>query len=371
MNSRYQGALLFVVTLLALFLVLGGRGAVPAYSGPHQANGGASSGTAELVARYRGIEDVSNVAVQGDYAYVLGVPRNDESAQPSGMHVLDLSHPVTPTQVAFLELPFKHVRDMVIAGNYVYCLVNSGLVIIDVSTPTSPRQAGTYFGGPVSRMTVAGNYVYLAGWAGFSIVDVSNPAEPVHIGSYETESGGALDIEVVGDYAYMPTHEAHMGGLYSYGMHIVDVSTPTAPQATYTLEHQWEQEYGQLDVAGDYLFTTVGSVLRAFNIADRSAPELVDEHAGLTTPGDIVVADGYAYVTDWGDLTGLWPTGGGLHIFDVSDPADIKKAAFYSTIGSPHHLAINAGLVYLTAGEEGLYILRYPSFPVHLPLIWR
>jgi hypothetical protein len=245
------------------------------------------------------------------------------------------------------------------------------LVIIDVSTPTSPRQVGTYTGDPALRMAVAGNYVYLARWAGFSIVDVSNPAEPERIGSYETASGGGQDIEVVGDYAYMPTHEAEMGGIYFYGMHIVDVSVPTAPQATCTLERQREQEYGQLDVAGDYLFTTVGSVLRTFNIADRSAPELVDEHAGLTTPHDMVVADGYAYVTDWGNLSGSWPTGGGLHIFDVSDPADIRKAGFYSTTGSPHRLAINAGLVYLTTREEGLYILRYPSFPVHLPLIWR
>jgi hypothetical protein len=72
------------------------------------------------------------------------------------------------------------MRDVAVRGNYAYCALRYGLMILDISNPDSPAFASKVYldrgCGETWGVTVVGDYAYLAdGSNGLQIIDVSNP----------------------------------------------------------------------------------------------------------------------------------------------------------------------------------------------------
>ena len=97
---------------------------------------------------------------------------------------------------------------MTVVGTTAYVAdYESGLQIIDVSSPSSPVLLGTYeTTGLAQGVTVVGTTAYVADWedweTGLQIIDVSSPGSPVLLGTYDT-TGLALGVTVVGTTAYV------------------------------------------------------------------------------------------------------------------------------------------------------------------------
>ena len=95
-------------------------------------------------------------------------------------------------------------------GEYLYATTGQGMSIFDVSDPTNPERIGiiqTGFGG--RAVTVAGDHAYVMAYdhdsedewtTNLMILDVKDKTGPHEVGRY-TNSGWAVDIAVVGDYA--------------------------------------------------------------------------------------------------------------------------------------------------------------------------
>ena len=117
---------------------------------------------------------------------------------------------------------WSQLNDVEVVGNYAYCAMAYGLVILDVTNPAAPLLVSqVYLQGVAGGVAVAGNYAYVAdGASGLQIVNVSNPAAPVLAGSYDTP-GEARGVAVAGTYAYVADGY--------YGLQIVNVSNPAAP----------------------------------------------------------------------------------------------------------------------------------------------
>ena len=95
------------------------------------------------------------VAVQGNYAYV-GVGLR--------LVVLDVSNPVTPTEVGSTT-PFPYfVEDIVVSGTLAYVAAGgAGLRVVNIPTRTTPVEVGAWDSpGYAEGVAVAGNTVYLA-----------------------------------------------------------------------------------------------------------------------------------------------------------------------------------------------------------------
>jgi hypothetical protein len=76
-----------------------------------------------------------------------------------------------------------------VSGNYAYVANDeSGLKVIDVSNPDSPRVVASYDTlGFAWGVTVSGNYAYEAdSGAGLQIIDISDPTHPQYAGGYNT-----------------------------------------------------------------------------------------------------------------------------------------------------------------------------------------
>jgi hypothetical protein len=73
-----------------------------------------------------------------------------------------------------------------------------GLIVVDVSTPTEPRQVGSLSWSEASMAEVidgAGDYVYIAaGVDGLIVVDVSDPTHPKTV--YQYDPGLILMVRV-------------------------------------------------------------------------------------------------------------------------------------------------------------------------------
>ncbi|WP_272481073.1 beta strand repeat-containing protein, partial [Microcystis aeruginosa] len=134
----------------------------------------------------------------------------------------------------------------------------SGLQIIDISNPTNPNLKGNYdTSGSALDVQIVGNYAYVAdGGAGLQIIDISNPTIPIFKGNYDT-SGGAEDVQVMGKYAYVADS--------SGGLKIIDVSEFTSPQTvTLSISPSSVSEDGTANMA--YTFTRSGVTTDALTV---------------------------------------------------------------------------------------------------------
>lgn len=269
------------------------------------------------------------VAVQGNYAYV-GVGLR--------LVVLDISNPVTSTEVGSTT-PFPYfVEDVVVSGTLAYVAAGgAGLRVVDVLTPTAPVEVGFWDSpGYAEGVAVAGNTVYLAdGPYGLWTVDVSDPTHPQKIGS-AYDMNYAFEVAVSGQYAYIAAAGA--------GLLVADVADPAQPV-----------EAGSLDTSGYAYGVTISGTLayiadaweglQVVNVTNPLSPTVMGV---CNTPGwalNVAVAGVTAYVAD-----GAF----GLRIVDVSDPAHAHEAGAYEIYGLARRVAAAEGTAYVADLRTGL-----------------
>ena len=75
---------------------------------------------------------------------------------------------------------------VVVSGTYAYVAAGWGLIVVDISNPSSPIVTGSQpLPGNGKGVAVAGNYAYFAdGLSGLFVIDISNPSLPFTVGGY-------------------------------------------------------------------------------------------------------------------------------------------------------------------------------------------
>ncbi len=264
---------------------------------------------------------VNALAVQGNTAYAGVGPR---------LLVFDVTNPQQPALLGQTPAFADIVQDVAAAGTRIYVATgDSGLRIVDVSTPTRPVEVGAFATpGFASGVATFGHYAAVADRQnGLLIVDVISPASPTLIGSLATP-GLALDIAVTsGTSGAGPT----LGLLaIGEGLAVVGLSDPANPVAEGFFDSPGFAE--SVAVADTLAYLADGdSGLQIVDFADPAHPAAV---GSVNTPGyaiDVAVAGTESYVAD-GD--------GGLRIVDVSNPASPALSGVLDT----HDLRPNSRL---------------------------
>ena len=146
--------------------------------------------------------DVFDVYISGSHAYLA-------ETRDSGLEVVDVSNPASPTAVAFLEGYWAN--GVYVSDSYAYVVYyQAQLCVVDVSDPANPTYVSCTFGLGGNDVYVYGSHAYVATSGGLLVVDVSGPANPTRIGYYNTPTD-AIGIYVSGLYAYLATGD---GGLF-------------------------------------------------------------------------------------------------------------------------------------------------------------
>ncbi|SET01770.1 Uncharacterized conserved protein [Methanococcoides vulcani] len=280
-------------------------------------------------------DEWKGVAVAGNYAYVA-----DEE---NGLVILDISDPTSPTLAGSYDTAglAGHVD---VAGNYAYVAdFENGLVILDISDPTSPTLASSYdtdTDGMKFNIAVAGNYVYVAS-NDLVIVDVSDPTSPTLEGSYD--GCAAVDVAVAGNYAYVANAADRVV--------ILDISDPTSPALTgsYVIDRS---PYG-VTVAGNYVYVATNNGFVIVDVSDPTSPTLAGSYDTDDMAVDVTVAGNYAYVANRSN---------GLVILNISDPTSPTLAGSYDTAGLAGHVDVAGNYAYVIDFENGLFILDISTF---------
>ena len=282
------------------------------------------------------------VQVVGNYAYVAD--------GDSGLQIIDISSPTTPTLKGNYDTPDRAL-DVQVVGNYAYVADDyKGLQIIDISDPTTPTLKGNYdTSGYTLGVQVVGNYAYVAdGDSGLQIIDISNPTIPTLKGNYDT-SGYAISVQVVGKYAYVAD--------YKSGLQIIDISNPTNPtlKGNYdTLGTAWD-----VQVMGNYAYVADDeSGLQIIDISNPTTPTLKSYYDTSGYAWGVKVVSNYAYVAD------LYS---GLQIIDISNPTTPTLKGNYDKSGNGWGLQVIGNYAYIANGYSGLQIIDVSEFANNTP----
>ncbi len=276
---------------------------------PVEVSGGALPGT------------LLSIALAGDYAYLVDVTNH-------GLLVADVSNPSSPSQAGFFSVndvpgsssegySFSSVR---VCGNSL-CLaaVQDGLVVLDLSHPAQPAFAGRYDTSVATGLAVNGNQVYLVDdMDGLYVLDVSNPGQPALLGQMPTSVGGF-------EFSVTETSErgvfAQGNQVYvtdqAYGLTVVDARDAGNPTRIGYYLPPVPDVLQAIRVAGDYAYV-VGRT-SGFHIVDISNPSQLRQlsydnsrkNLYLQNPTGLELVGKYAYISD-----SNYP----FRVYDVSNP---------------------------------------------------
>jgi hypothetical protein len=295
---------------------------------------------------------VNQLVVQENHAYV--------AAREAGLHIFDISDAACPIEIGAYEPPrLEREADWVRSGvvglavtGGLACVADPvrGLVIVDISDPTCPREISVLAGPEFAlNVVVHDALAYVSGrGSGLHIVDVADPARPRAIGRHRTTVFSAL---VAGRYAYVECED---------DLQVLDISDASHPQVVRRFpepasavavrgEHAYVGQYGRTEFAGLRVLVISDDRSELREIGILPAP---DWH-----PVSVVVAESYAYVA-------AGPAG--LRVVDVTDPTRPVEVGHYAIVGEASDVAVHTHRAYVTAEGSGLHIVDVsnPAVPL-------
>ncbi len=279
----------------------------------------------------------NDVFVVEDYAHIADYF--------SELIILDISIPENPTEAGYIYVGHGNPYNLFVDGIYAYLASSSfGLTIVDISDPTYPTMTGELeTAGYAYNVFVSGQFAYLAdGYGmhgGLRIINIADPENPALTGSYNIP-GQTFAIFVSGNYAYVAGGDA--------GLQVIDIASPANP----TLVGSYDDMDGARDVyvVGNYAFVTdYDSGLKVIDISNPANPTLVGDYFRNGFVG-LHIVDNYAYIAN-GSL--------GVKILDVSQPTDPILVGEYDTGGEARNIFAINSYIYVAAQSSTLYILQF------------
>ncbi|MBN1858829.1 hypothetical protein JW848_06445 [Candidatus Bipolaricaulota bacterium] len=202
-------------------------------------------------------------------------------------------------------------------------------------------------GGTAYNVALGDGYVFVSNNEGISIYDVRDPEQPAFVTLYDTPSGGAFDLDVVGSTLYAAAIQD--------GLLVLDISHPAEPlllgaygrDVTCALVHH-----------GIAYVCQIGRNMELVDISDPSHPILLSQigwggDLGMAASGDTV------YVTE---------PGRGIAMLDVTDPRNVIVRGIVPGTASAYKLEARGEELYVAQFGQGVsaFGIANPRTPVRL-----
>ena len=311
-------------------------------------------------------------ATIGDYHYALVASFSDD-----GVQIINITNPASPTATAsvthdsdFDELDAPRFIVTTAIGASTYALVaaatDDGVQIIDITDPTSPtatasvahnvggfdRLDGAY---SVATVTIDGSHYALVAAEvsdGVQIIDITNPASPAAVASVtdgDADSDGNTFDELNGP-RYITTITigtsiyALVAGYADDGIQIIDITTPTDPKATASVQDDTTAnptDFDRLDAARAISTTAIGDSIFALITGETDDGVQIIDITNPASPTAVasVVDSEQDSSSVFGELNGAYASvttsaGGrhyalvtasaddGVQVIDITDPAN-------------------------------------------------
>lgn len=233
-----------------------------------------------------------------------------------GIHVVDLSDPSQPEQVAFIEIPGN--VDMAIRNDMLYAESYVDLLVIDISDPEQPELA--------KRVEDMFEYV-------IPPYDYNYPLDEI-----DQEKGviTAFELKKITREVYVNPYPWPV--YYEYDA-LGARNATGVPAGTNDNTYGVGGSLARFITYGDYLYILESSwKLKSINIADIDNPVVKNERYLWGNVETLFIADNYMYVG----------TSNGLHILDLANPADPNPISSYQHITSCDPVVVEGDRAYVT-----------------------
>ncbi|NHK32429.1 MAG: hypothetical protein FK730_13830 [Asgard group archaeon] len=234
-----------------------------------------------------------------------------------------------------------------------------GVMIIDISDPTSPvLLSSLYDGGVPHEIVIKDDIAFVAdGSDGLEILNVSDLENPFEIYQYPVSTYSS-DVELVGDLLYTAN--------WDFGLEIFNISNPNSP-VKICQYNEYSLNCMHVDVQGDIACVTDHrndyTSIKILNVSNPNSPQLLDSHSPSNTDfWDPMIHGNYLYVGNHG------LSGGELQIFNLTDPTSIVKVGEFDKGGSIHSVNFNDTLAFVADYDKGVIVLDIadPSNPIDI-----
>lgn len=290
---------------------------------------------------------VQSIAVENTVAAVaLGT---------SGVQLVDISNPPNPSLGKLLKTPGA-ATSVQIANEQIYVTMTGfegGVFIADISNPQNPISLGTITTSMLASATavdIVADIAYVAAGRseGIQMFDVSNPVSSTLLGETTTPAA-ALDIQVVRNTAYVAADTA--------GLLAITISNPANPQMLDKLALDGRAR--SVHITADTAYVATGN--NGFAWVDVRDP------TNLQLLGSLEVAGEAEDIQHTPTEEQLWvaATGGGLHVFHLSNPLTPTLQTHYQTLYGALDVQVSGTQAFVAAEEQGVALLdvRDPQQP--------
>jgi hypothetical protein len=240
----------------------------------------------------------------------------------------------------FDSMEWANVYSCAAKGSYFYAAMYYGVLILDISDPTSPQPVARLpLSGPVNNIVIHGDYAYAAGaYEGIFIIDISDPLVPKLI-RLEDTPGIARELVISDPYLYLADDFA--------GLRILDVSVPQAPTLVDSLAFPLLNRVQGIDIQGSMVLLAANQKIQLVDVSDPGHAFFAGEFITSDRAWDVVALGNYAFVADGYDA---------MPIVSVANPDSLEQVAHIDTQGYARRIAAADGYVYVADSWGGLKI---------------
>ncbi len=277
-------------------------------------------------------KDIDNIDVHNGYVYLLGGKDHDGCGDL--LAILDATSDSSISLASGVNDVFYDGYHMAFSGGYMYVVSEESyshdeptLFVFDASNPNNdPSMVAwrdLYFHS--TRILVEDGNAYigiidLEENCGIVIYDVSNPSSPIYRGETKVGEGEVTDMSLNGDFLYCAIHNNDF--VESGSVAVLDVSNPSAPlptmnAASHSVPAQAVFATGErLYVGGGHssISNEDPTFFAVYSISDSPNLEKLGELELEDVPFSIAVDEGVAY----------FATGWNIEAYNVTDPGDIR-----------------------------------------------
>jgi len=283
--------------------------------------------------------------------------------------VFDVSDPTNPFKTGELD---QAVGGLQLSGNTLYGIsmfghpryggvnmhIPNSLLTIDLSTPTTPKIAGSYKPLHPETMQLVGNLAYVSNSTDFTVYDLTNLTNPTPLGVLTSTDELIADFHVFNKTAYL-------NKLNNY-CNTVDVSNPLSLTVLSSTCFIYNGQVRHVANNIAYLsgYNGVDYLLYLFNVSTPSNPIQTGSYTvtGYTDVKAVQVTNNRAYVS-----VVSYPSDFAMLILDVSNPAAPTKLGEYKTSAVINQIRVVGNVAYLLQDDKlRLVDIANPNNPVSL-----
>jgi len=267
------------------------------------------------------------------------------------IRALDVGNPASPAQLSqFPTSSSNYVTGLAIKGNYLYGVFENRLRVFDIASAISPAEAGTLsLGGSCRDIAIFGDYAFVGKYSdGLIVLDISNPTSPQIVETWFSYPSYSV---VVGAGGIL-----YAGSQTSFRVFQLDITEPESLGLIYT-KYPYGETAFDLDYAYGHLFIAAGKASLAsnnglFNIQSRSYMANVYSDTTDYVCKGVSVEGNLAYVID-GSLSGE----SNLYMYYTYNPALSFRADFVNLSDQASAVLAKEGYIYILC-KTSLQIYR-------------